>query len=294
MKPVRSLALTCLAVASLGAQTLSPREIFYGAAPSAPKAPRTRPRPKPVTPAPARTPASDPLPVSTTTPSAPEARVPDTNVYRTVAARPLGLKYSILKRDGTGEYSEVAPASTFTSDEQIRVRVESNDSGYLFVVMQGSSGKWQVLFPSAAAGSNNKIEAGKPYDVPATKVFTFDERSGTEKLFVVLSRQPEQDLEGLTYSLQKAKPKRNEISGPMIASNMPVQDDVVQRLRNTYSRDLLIESVDDSNKPPSVAEKTVMSHAKITGEKAVYIVNPSMEPNARVVADIELHHAGKP
>ena len=158
---------------------------------------------------------------------------------------------------------------------------------------KGTSGKWEVLFPSAKAGTDNRIEANKSYDIPPSTVMSFDEKSGTEKLFVVLSRQPEKDLEGLTYSLQKVKPKRNEISGPMVASNMPVQDDVVQRLRNTYSRDLLIESVDDSKKTPSAAEKTVMSHAKITGEKAVYIVNPSVEPTARLVADIQLQHAGK-
>ena len=285
MKPLRTLALTLVAAASLGAQTLSPREIFYGAAPSVPKAPRPRVKPKPAAP---KQEASDQLPVSTTTPS-----VSDSPVYQLAAARPLGLKYNIMKRDETGDYSAVAASSTFASGDQIRIRVESNDSGYLFVVHQGSSGKWEVLFPSAKAGTDNRIEASKSYDIPPSTVMSFDEKSGTEKLFVVLSRQPEKDLEGLTYSLQKAKPKRNEISGPMVASNMPVQDDVVQRLRNTYSRDLLIESVDDTKKTPSAAEKSVLSQAKITGEKAVYIVNPSMEPNARLVADIELQHAGK-
>lgn len=256
---------------ALTGQTLSPREVFYGESP----APAAKPPVKKTKP-----------PAPTASASAPPPKK-ESSSYQTVAYRPLGLKYTVTQRQPDGAYVEVDPDSAFHSGDKIRLNVESNGAGYLYVAMQGSSGVWRILYPSAEAGRDNRLQPGHKYTIPASSVFTFDERAGTEKLFVVLSREPESDLESLLYSLQgDQKPKPDSGKQMMMAQNS-----VVERLRDTYSRDLVIEKVDDTKKPPPPAEEKAMKKANIPdGEKAVYVVNPTAGPNARVVADIELHH----
>jgi hypothetical protein len=110
----------------------------------------------------------------------------------------------------------------------------------------------------------------------------FDEQTGTEKVFIVFSREPVQDLESMIYSLQ-AKPaatpaEPRETKQLLMASNLNIQDSMVGRLRTTYSRDLVIEAVDPGT--PGGKKK----------EYAVYVVNPSGSPDSRVVADLQLVH----
>ena len=60
--------------------------------------------------------------------------------------------------------------------------------------MQGSSGTWKLLFPSAeVAGGSNLVHKGESRQIPPGDrgQFVFDEQAGNEKLFIVLTRQPE-------------------------------------------------------------------------------------------------------
>jgi hypothetical protein len=306
MRLTRLGSILLAAAACLPAQTLSPRELFYGEArAAAPKKQVASAKPKPVAPkadAPTTTPqAPEQTEVATLASAGSQTPVQDA---RLVSAKtgPLGLKYSVLKLGPDGQYSEVDPGSNFTAGDQIRVSVEVNDTGYLYVVVQGSSGIWKVMYPSPEVdGGDNRVHEGRVYSLPsATHVFKFDTKTGTEKLFVVLSRQPETDLESLIYSVRDKAPesgstKQGELSRTLMASNQapPIQDDVVQRLRVTYSRDLVIEKVDDAKTPPPDAIRRIeVKHGAMIppGEKAVYVVNPNAGENARVVANVELRH----
>jgi hypothetical protein len=199
---------------------------------------------------------------------------------------PLGVRYSILRREGA-ESVEVGSDEVFRSGDRIRLRVEVNGSGYLYIIHRGSSGVWRPLFPSAeVAGGDNRVEKGKPYEIPPGYVFTFDEQPGEEKLFIVLSRQPESDLEGLIYSLGDGKkagePPKQQEGKYLLAQNMvTIGDGLVDRLRNVYARDLIIEKVDERTPPPASGPSK---------EKAVYVVNPARSEDSRVVADVTLIH----
>jgi Domain of unknown function (DUF4384) len=266
------VATAFLAVAgSLAAQTLTPRELFYGQG-RAPSAKR---------PVPGTRPTKPPLGSG----DAARGKLVD------VDTSPLGLKYTILKRTQDGEYTQVGRDTTFASGDQIKLVIESNSAGYLYVVTQGASHKWKpVFFANNGDAQSNRVEPGGHYSIPAgKKVMSFESPAGAEKLFIVLSRQPETDLEKLIYSLDK-QPKADEPSPTMLAENRgPAQDDVVQRLRKTYSRDLIIESVDDTKKAATDQPKQLDGSA-VPPEKAVYVVNPKAGANGRLVADIELRH----
>jgi Domain of unknown function (DUF4384) len=201
-----------------------------------------------------------------------------------VAPAPLGLRYSVLKRDDAGKFHEVNPDANFHSGDRIRVQVESNTSGYLYVVSQGSSGAWKLLFPSEdVAGGSNLIQKGDTRVLPSagdTGWWRFSEQAGVEKLFVVLTRQPESDLDKLIYSMGGAQGtlEHNVGASRTLLTQASVSDDVIARLRQQVSaRDLVFEKVDADNGGGQ-------------GEKAAYVVNPSAAPDSRLVVDVVLKH----
>jgi hypothetical protein len=269
------------------AQTLSPREIFYGQGRASDAKPAGARKKAPVAAAPAAVPEPEPKQPA---PSAGPSYVPVKRVKD--EPHPLALRYSIKKLDG-GSSAEVDKDTTFHAGDQICLAIETNDSGYLYVVAQGSSGRWEVQYPTEAVSGSNSVERGKTYKIPPApdEFLTFDSRAGDERLFVVLTRRPVPDLEKLIYSLQEGKPKEAGDKTMMAQNFSPINDDVVQGLRGTYSRDLVIQKVNDAK---AVSQGDSQPAASVPperlGEKAVYVVNMSADSNARVVADIDLRH----
>ncbi len=247
---------------------LKAREMFYTPPPDA--TPQKAPTKKSL---PARQAVTKPGSAPGTT----QTTVPVVNV----ANVPLGLRYSVMKREASGKFAEVDQDSTFRSGDRIRLTVDSNTSGYLYVVMQGSSGNWRLMFPSADVdGGNNRIEKGSSQQIPAGDKgqFVFDDQSGTEKLFLVLSRRPEADLDKLIYSITgtSSEPDRRLVASAKIGG------DVVSRLRDEVkSRDLVFEKVDETSE---------QKNGEVKGEKATYVVNPSRTDDARLVVDVALKH----
>lgn len=199
----------------------------------------------------------------------------------------LGLRYSILRQVSGSQTEEVDADAPFRSGERIRVSVQANDTAHLYIVLRGTSGNWTVLFPSPEiSGGNNVIERGKQYEIPSGHWFTFDQQAGEEKLFIVLSRKPEADLEKMIYSLRQgqdtpppaAAPRPDATTTIMAENRPPIGDDLVSRVRSqVFARDLVFEKVDE-NTP---GEKK---------EKAVYVVNKTGSADSRVVADLKLSH----
>jgi Domain of unknown function (DUF4384) len=263
MKPFLALMFfTPAAVWAQDASGLHARELFYTPVPQA-----SQPPAQPQT-APAKTPPK------------PAAKVEDKTKKpapaSTLAVKvPLGMRYSVLKRNAAGSFEEVDPDTNFRSGDRIRVKVDSNNTGYLYIVAQGSSGAWQLLFPSAeVAGGSNLIQPGESRMVPSGDrgQWAFDDRGGVEKLFVVLTRQPEPDLDKLIYSFSG----QTGASRTLVAK-AAVSDDVVARLRQQVSsRDLVFEKVDSDSGP--------------VVEKAAYVVNASSAPDSRLVVDVSLNH----
>jgi hypothetical protein len=238
------------------------------------------------------TPPPEPAPAKKSVPARPPVAkqqnppaTPSTNQVPvvTVANVPLGLRYSVMKRDTSGKFAEVDQDATFHSGDRIRLTVDTNTAGYLYVVMQGSSGNWRLLFPSADVdGGNNRIGKGMSQQIPPgdTGQFVFDDQSGTEKLFLVLSRRPEADLDKLIYSITGAS---SESDRKLVAS-AKIGGDVVNRLRDEVkSRDLVFEKVDEISLKYDGTND-------VKTEKATYVVNPSRGDDARLVVDVALKH----
>jgi hypothetical protein len=294
MVPTRGLFLTFCAASLLSAQgashkLLTARELFYAAA-QAP-APREAPKPAPKTavrstktpPKRVEIARADPQPAAAAT-SAPivKAAAVQTAPMPASGDPPLGLRYTILKVNADNSTAEVAPDAVFHSGDRIRFSVEGNAPGYLYIVNQGSSGTWKPMFPSPEIeDGNNRIEGWRPYTMPPKSRLAFDTTAGTENLFIVFSRQPEPDLEKMIYSLQggkrAAKPEEPVRIDKTLIMAVNIPNSAVDRLRQAYTRDLIVEKVD----PSTSGDKK---------ETAVYVVNPSGSTESRVVADLHLVH----
>lgn len=287
-------------------QQLRARELFYTPPPGTAPVPNTNsaaqpaPAPKPSPAAPAHTPSPAKVAGGKKTPNKlPPFTIPTNQSPIVEAANgkpeeaagvPLGLRYSVLKRNAASKFEEVDPDATFHSGDRIRLEAQANTAGYLYVVAQGSSGTWQVLFPSReVAGGNNKVQRGETRRVPAGDLgqFVFDEQAGSERLFIVLSRQPETNLDKLIYSIgAPANPARPEPARVMVAQSS-VGDDVISRIRGQLAaRDLVFEKVENE----TLAQGSSQEGGRPPVETAAYVVNPSTASDARLVVDIKLKH----
>lgn len=65
-----------------------------------------------------------------------------------------------------GEWKTVDPSTIFEKDAQLRFRIRTSFSGWLYVMNQGTGGSYLMLFPTEEAGTKNRIEANKEYFVP--------------------------------------------------------------------------------------------------------------------------------
>jgi hypothetical protein len=244
--------------------------------------------PKPVEQVTPRPPQTQPPP-STKTPATtpnPSVQLPSGADVASPSAVPLGLRYSVLKAASDGRYQEVDADSIFRAGDRIRFSVTANDSGYLYIVQRGSTGNWRVMFPSAdIEDGNNRVMNRREYMFPPGGRFTFDQNTGDVKIFLILSRAPEPNLEKLIYDLNApAKPAAAPNAGSkhlMIAANRPPIDDaIIGRVRSTVmARDLVFEKVDDK----TVGERK---------EQAIYVVNVNTAAAAeqRLVVDLTLRH----
>lgn len=174
-----------------------------------------------------------------------------------------GLRYRLIQQSPDGTEVDVDTATTFHSGDKLKLAFESNIDGYLYVASQGSSGNWTVLFPSPQInGGRNAIKRAEEYGVPPDGWFMFDATTGTEHLFVFLSREPLDQLPGFGRPVTKAE--------TLTAS---VVQDLQQSIR---SRDLVFEKDKSSAGIPGIRQAT-------------YVVNRA-EVGKAVTATITLTH----
>jgi hypothetical protein len=289
------LAGAGLSVAIASGQSAPPplnaREIFYAPAPQPAEAKpgsSTQPAPKAST-AKATTqkavtpPAQAANTPNTSTPSSPASgAVPVT----LVANKPLGVRLSILKTTSSGQTSEVPADTSFQVGDRVRLNIQVSTKGYLYIINRGSSGTWTQLFPSPELpNASNAVVPGTTYAVPPDRNFVVSNPPGEEKLFIILSRTPELDIQSLTMDLSRrgagsSAPKATPSAPPktILSQNLPPLDDaMVDRLRSVYARDLIIEKVDEQT--PGTRK-----------ENAVYVVNPGDSDDTRVVLDAPIKH----
>ena len=101
----------------------------------------------------------------------------------------LGISYWVDLIDRNGKEVRTTTSRVFQSGDRIKLNIQSNRNGYLYVIGLGSSGSSRVLFPNAE-GVANGIKARVTYAVPFDTNMKFDNTPGEEKLLVLLAKRP--------------------------------------------------------------------------------------------------------
>jgi len=188
----------------------------------------------------------------------------------------LGLRYSLLHLQPGGSWREVDTSTVFTSGDRIRLQVEANQPGFLYVLHQGSSQEWFVM-----EGSPIRVAMGQRSDVPPGGRFYFDHQPGEEKLFLVLSRARDVELDrmlGISPAVPPDTPPAAAPAPETPRTRSPVQLAFLRTLETEVrSRNLAFEKVD-------------LTSAPARAEHAVYVVNTSLGAGARVVVQVSLQH----
>jgi len=205
------------------------------------------------------------------------------HIVNASAGPPIGVTYTLQKLVGD-TMVDVSPDAVFRDGDRISFVVQTNYLGYLYIANKGPTGSWTPLFPSSEIeNGDNRVQAFHKYTLPPRYRIKFNQPSGVEDVFILFSREPVPDFENLLYTGQggsKPAPKSGDGKSPpkpisVAKADLPAS--IVDRLRSDYSRDLVLEKIDD-DKPGD------------HNEKAVYIVNPTGSPDSHVWADIRLVH----
>jgi hypothetical protein len=108
----------------------------------------------------------------------------------------LGLGYTLFKKEeNTGSWIRVNPSNKFRSGEKIRLFLESNSDGIVYVFHTENGINPTMIFPDFRLNEGgNAIKAHVPFSIPPITNkdnewwYTFDPKPATERLYIVLTR----------------------------------------------------------------------------------------------------------
>jgi hypothetical protein len=101
-------------------------------------------------------------------------------------------------RDSTGLAVRTDPDHVFRSGDRVRVLLETNADGYLYIFNTTNDGPAVMIYPDAQLDEGgNYIQAHVPFEIPSSQAaeeklrwFAFDDAGGTERVFFVFTREP--------------------------------------------------------------------------------------------------------
>lgn len=119
-----------------------------------------------------------------------------------VNARRLGMGVTLFMRDSNGLAVRTDPEHVFRKGDRVRVLLETNTDGYLYIFNTTDDGPATMIYPDASLDeAGNYLQAHVPFEIPTSlageerlRWFAFDETAGTEHLFFVFTREPLQGI----------------------------------------------------------------------------------------------------
>ena len=114
----------------------------------------------------------------------------------------LGLGLTLFMRDSNGLAVRVDPTHEFHKGDRVRVLLETNTDGHLYIFNTTDGGAPVMIYPDPQLDeAGNFIQAHVPFEIPSSvaaeerlRWFSFDEQAGTERLYFVFTREPLADV----------------------------------------------------------------------------------------------------
>jgi hypothetical protein len=178
--------------------------------------------------------------------------------------RPLGLRYGLIGRTVTGSEQEVTPGLTVNPDDEVRLHVEVNTTGYLYVLKRAPSGIWTLVYPNLGSttdpgGRAAYVHSGARYTVPSGGSLTMPEDRDPLQFVLVFSKRPLSQLGTFGTGPQQA----------VVPS--PAVTELVRQIRTEMAGGKLLSEHGEAEAPT---------------EPAVYLVDRSPVPLSRILADM--------
>src|SRR6266850_4449243 len=169
------------------------RGAFLTSRPKEKTAPSTvRTRPKPV---PSPTPRRSPTPAD---PNRQNTKPKDVIKPAKINTQRIGIGLTLFSRDSNGLAVRVDPARIFHKGDRVRVLLETNSEGYLYIFNTTDNGPPVMLYPNPELDrGGNYIRSHVPFEIPSSMAaeerlrwLVFDEHGGDERLYFVFSHEP--------------------------------------------------------------------------------------------------------
>ena len=119
-------------------------------------------------------------------------------IAKTPIAQRMGLGLTLFMRNANGLAVRADPTREFGKGDHVRLLLESNVDGYLYVFNTTDNGAPVMIYPDPDLDeAGNYIQSHVPFEIPSSvapeerlRWFTFDAVPGIEKLHFVFSREP--------------------------------------------------------------------------------------------------------
>ena len=110
----------------------------------------------------------------------------------------IGLGLTLFMRDSNGLAVRTDPSHVFQKGDRVRILLETNADGYLYIFNTTNDGPPVMIYPDAQLDeAGNYLQAHVPFEIPSSlnseerlRWLAFDENAGDERLFFVFSREP--------------------------------------------------------------------------------------------------------
>ena len=114
----------------------------------------------------------------------------------------IALGYTLFMRAPTGEAKRVSTTREFKSGDSVRLLIETNTDGYLYIFNAENDGDALMIFPNAKLQRGaNFVRAHVPYEIPSSaeadenlRWLSFDDRPATERVYFIVARKPLEDV----------------------------------------------------------------------------------------------------
>ena len=208
-----------------------------------------------------------------------------------VNARRLGLGVTLFMRDSNGLAVRVDPDHVFRKGDRVRVLLETNTDGYLYIFNTTNDGPATMIYPNVDLDeAGNYLQAHVPFEIPTSlaaeerlRWFAFDEVAGTEHLFFVFTREP---LKGI--------PIEDDLIAFCRDSKCPVQPN--EEVWAVVQKEMQEPFKTDKGSEFGKAETSTEQHATTRGiglakdDPQPSVVMMASSPRSTLVATVDLIH----
>ena len=226
-------------------------------------------------------------------PSGPTGSNKPSEPVKPVNAPRIGLGMTLFTRDSNGLAVRVDPEHIFRKGDRVRVLLETNTDGYLYIFNQTNDGPVIMIYPSEELDeAGNYIKAHIPWEIPSgasaeerLRWLVFDENPGNERLFFVLTREP---LKGVPIEDELIAFCRNSSGSCPWRPTTEVWDMIKKEMQEPLAKDKSDRYGRSQTAPETQATTRGLSLAKDDPEPSLILMASSKSP--MLVATLDLNH----